>query len=694
MQLEAHFIFPLPKGAALSEFYLWMNGQKVKGELLEKEKATTIYEGIVRRLADPGLLEYLDTDVFRVRVFPVPARGEQRIELAFTQVLEQRGGVFRYHYPLGATGKGQPQEVQPRTRNDFTFTANLKTRAQLKSVYSPTHALGIHRKGEHEAVAGMEIPSGAELNRDLDLYFSTSDQAVGFSVLTFKEGSEPGYFLALVSPKAESAPGEVMAKRVTFVIDTSGSMRGQRMELAKQALSYCVTRLNAKDRFNVIRFGSDSESLFNGLVPASKENVDKASAFVSRMEAVGGTAIDEALRLALKDNTEPAAVDPHLVMFITDGQPTVGDTDENVISAHARDGRQKGTRLFTFGVGEDLNARLLDRLASEGQGSSEFLRDGREFEQKVSEFYDRVSSPVMTDLQLELSSLGAYDVYPKKMPDLFHGGQLVVMGRYRAAAEGKAVLKGTYQGQPKALEYAVKLPEGSTQEEFIPRLWAMRKVGFLLEEIRLRGEKPETRDEVITLAKKFGIVTPYTSYLVAEDLPVGDVRPRPFPADRPGLGMSGQGAGGGGHNRGGAFESFAAPPAGAAPKAAAPAPMMRAEALHDSVGSGAVAMSRETKRMKEAERPADGGGVRTAGGRTFLLQGGTWTQTKVSVDGKRLKVRFMGAAWSELLRRFPQLKGALALGDRVVLEVAPGKVVEVLPNVGEEKAEAVTAFLR
>ncbi|MEN9798235.1 MAG: hypothetical protein RL653_1931, partial [Pseudomonadota bacterium] len=165
------------------------------------------------------------------------------------------------------------------------------------------------------------------------------------------------------------------------------------------------------------------------------------------------------------------------------------------------------------------------------------------------------------------------------------------------------------------------------------------------------------------------------------------------PADRPGLGMSGQGAGGGGHNRGGAFESFAAPPAGAAPKAAAPAPMMRAEALRDSVGSGAVALSRETKRMKEAERPADGG-VRTAAGRTFLLQGGTWTQTKLPADGKRLKVRFMGAAWSELLRRFPQLKGALALGDRVVVEVAPGKVVEVQPGAGEEKAEAVTAFLR
>ena len=152
---------------------------------------------------------------------------------------------------------------------------------------------------------------GADLVRDLDLYFSTSEQQVGFSVLTFKEGSEPGFFLALLSPNADVAPGEVMPKRVTFVIDTSGSMRGQRMELAKESLKYCVTRLGEKDRFNVIRFGSDSESLFGALVPASRENVDKAAAFVGRLEAVGGTAIDEALRLALKDNAESGAADPN-----------------------------------------------------------------------------------------------------------------------------------------------------------------------------------------------------------------------------------------------------------------------------------------------------------------------------------------------------------------------------------------------
>jgi Ca-activated chloride channel family protein len=311
----------------------------------------------------------------------------------------------------------------------------------------------------------------------------------------------------------------------------------------------------------------------------------------------------------------------------------------------------------------------------------------------VSEFYDRVSSPVMTDLELELASLGAYDVYPRKLPDLFRGGQLVVMGRYRAAAEGKAVLKGTLKGARRQLDYPVKLPDVSTQEEFIPRLWAIRKVGFLLEEIRLRGEKPETRDEVITLAKKFGIVTPYTSYLVAEDVPVdGNVgRPPPPPPhwhmhpQRPEEGASRQKADGRSFGGGGMY--------GGAPAAAAPTPVVRSEALQDSVGSGAVAMSRETKKMKEAERPAVGGAVKVASARTFLLQGGAWVQAGLKADARRLRVKFMSAAWSELLKRAPQLKGALALGDRVVLEVAPGRVVEVGPD-GEEKAEAVGGLLR
>lgn len=710
-QLEAHYIFPLPKGAALSEFYLWINGKRTKGEILEKEKATNIYEGIVRRLADPGLLEYVDSDVFRVRVFPVPARGEQKVELAFSQVLDYSSGLYHYHYPLGATSKAQPADwrlVGGSATHDFTFSAKVNTKTPLRSIYSPTHQMDVSRRGESSAIVGMEQVGQADLSKDLDLYFTVSDKAVGLSLLTYKQADEPGYFLALIAPKTEVSPNEIGAKRVTFVIDTSGSMQGERMKIAKDALKYCVTRLNPQDTFNVVRFSTDVEPLFTGLKQASKENIQKAVSFVEQMEAIGGTAIDEALVRGLQDNDGKSAT-PHLLLFITDGQPTIGETDEGVIAQHSKEGRKTKTRVFTFGVGEDLNARLLDRLSAEGNGTSDFVRDGKEFETKVSSFYDKVSNPVLADLQIDLSSIDAYDLYPRKLPDLFKGTQVVVMGRYRKPGDAKVVLTGYVNSDKRTFDYGTTAPREATRDDFIPRLWAIRKVGFLLEEIRLRGERPELRDEVITLGKKFGIVTPYTSYLVVEDEPMVAQNNRPPPpppmrpwvddreaprrsapapkAEAPGDADGFDDLFGGSRNRAGASSGGSM-----APATAAPAP---AESMTMAEGKGAVAVSRATKKMKEQERSPDASEpVRVAAGRTFIFRDGGWIDSEaLTSPGKQLKVKFLSKAYFELLNARPDLKAAFALGDRVVVLIAKGKSIIVGPD-GEEDEGKVRAFLK
>ncbi|MFL5322314.1 MAG: VIT domain-containing protein [Myxococcaceae bacterium] len=702
-QLEAYYVFPMPKGAALSEFYLWINGKKTKAEILEKEKATSIYEGIVRRLQDPGLLEYVDTDVFRVRVFPVPARGEQKIELAFSQVLEFSNGLYRYHYPLGATGKGQAPDwrvVTGNARGDFTFTANIATKSPLRAIYSPTHNVYISRKGEVQAVVGMEEGTGADLTKDLDLYFSVSDKAVGLNLLTYRVGDEPGYFIALISPKTEVQANEVSAKRVTFVIDTSGSMQGDRMRIAKDALKYCVTRLNPQDTFNIVRFSTDVEPLFQTLQTASKENVDKAVRFVSSMEALGGTAIDEALVRGLADNKGDSS-NPHLLIFITDGQPTVGDTDEAVIASHAKEARKNNTRLFTFGVGEDLNARLLDRLAAEGNGASDFVRDGKEFETNVSGFYDKVSHPVLADVSLDLSSMEAYDVYPRKLPDLFKGTQLVVMGRFRKPGDAKVVLAGSLNGAKKTFEYGTTLDPQSKRDEFIPRLWAIRKVGFLLEEIRLRGERPELREEVTALGKKFGIVTPYTSYLVVEDQPMNVAQNRPpnpppvfHPWEESRGGLKGSASGGGSADD--SFDKVFGAPKKKADSAPMGAPMVApADTMSTSEGKQAVAVSRATKQMKEEEKSASADEpVRVASGKTFVYRNGVWTDSEaVSNPGTQLKIKFLSKAYFALLDAKPELKAALSLGDHVVVMIARGKSIAISDG-GEEDAAKVSAFLK
>jgi Ca-activated chloride channel family protein len=734
-QLEAHFVFPLPKGAALQDFYLWINGKKTKGEILEKQKATEIYEGIVRRLKDPGLLEYVDSDVFRARVFPVPAHGEQRVELTFSQVLDFQSGIYHYHYPLGAGSRGAPSL---RVQQDFTFSADLKSKVPIRSVYSPTHTLGIAHKGENEAIAGMEAGQGFDISKDLDLYYTTSDKAIGLSVLSYRASQEePGYFLALVAPRTEVPKDEVIAKRVTFVIDTSGSMMGDRIKLARESLKYCVQRLNPKDEFNVIRFSTDVESLFDKPMPANGDYVKKALGFVENMEAIGGTAIDEALTRALKD-ADNKGDKPHMIIFVTDGHPTVGATEEDVISANARKLNTKNSRIFTFGVGDDLNARLLDRIADDGQGTADFVRDGKEFEIKISAFMDKVANPVMSEVALDLSAFGAFDVYPKRLPDLFKGQQLVVMGRYRTPGESKVTMTGAFNGGKKSFEYGAAMAKESKAADFIPRLWAIRKVGYLLEEIRLHGERPELKDEVTMLGKKFGIVTPYTSYLVVEDVPVpvarnewrrGDAPPPPMSPPPPSPWSASP--------RGEESARFAPmkkakempmpePKADARPadKVASHAAMQapaesqmdaddyakafggpqggagglgnKGGALGASSGMDGIAVSKATRSLKDSERgPSASDPVRVAAGRTYIFRAGGWIDSEaLSGTPKQLKVKYLSDAYFALLKVRPDLKAGIALGDRVVIVVGQGKSIVIAPNEGEEKADKVEAFLK
>jgi Ca-activated chloride channel family protein len=710
-QLEAHFVFPLPKGAALQDFYLWMNGKKTKGEILEKDKAAGIYEGIVRRLQDPALLEYIDSDVFRARVFPVPPNGEMRIELTFSQVLDAQNGVYRYRYPLGAGSKGAPAL---KVKQDFTFSASVKSKVPLRSIYSPTHKLGVANKGENAAIVGLELGAGADISKDLDLYYSVSDKAIGLSMLTFRNGVEdPGYFIALISPRNEVPANEIVAKRVTFVIDTSGSMMGDRIKLARDSLKYCVTRLNPNDEFNVVRFSTDVESLFDKPKVASPENVKKAVEFVGTFEAIGGTAIDEALVRGLKDG-EGKGEKPHLVMFITDGHPTVGETEETAIVKHARDANKGRSRVFTFGVGEDLNARLVDRLAEDGNGTSDFVRDGKEFEVKISGFFDKVANPVLSDLALDLGPFTTFDVYPKKLPDLFKGSQLVVMGRYRNPTDGAVVLTGSVNGQKKVYEFRANATKDSKAQDFIPRLWAIRKVGYVLDEIRLRGEKPELKDEVIMLGKKFGIVTPYTSYLVVEDVPMPVANNRPPPrVERPwGRDEESKGAE---SPREKSSVRFAPRPSaeavkeddasaafggatrglgsGGAPSSAPPAP---AKALDSSDGKAGIAIAKKMREMKEEQQaPKDSEPVRVAAGRTFIYRSGGWVDSEaVSGVPKQLKVKYLSDAYFALLKARPELKAALALGDRVMVIVGTGKAVVIDPKDGETAADKVSAFLK
>jgi Ca-activated chloride channel family protein len=396
--------------------------------------------------------------------------------------------------------------------------------------------------------------------------------------------------------------------------------------------------------------------------------------------------------------------------------------------------------VFTFGVGEELNARLLDRLAEDGRGTPDYARDGRDFELRVSGLFDKVANPVLAELALDLSAFGAYDVYPKNLPDLFKGTQLVVTGRYRTPKEGTVVLAGTMNGKKQVYEYRAEAAKESKAYEFVPRLWAIRKVGYLLDEIRLHGERPELKDEIVALGKKYGIVTPYTSYLVVEDTPMPPVanrplppRPLPFRVDDGRRRGSSSAPGVAGAT--GAAPMPATPPASAAPfdfseaetqgdlvkpdgefaearKQIKSGDLMRAPegakaekdrssppkpaSLESAGGSQGIAVSKKVRSMKDEERATNASEpARVASGRTFLFRLGGWIDSE-ALNGteKQLKIRYLSEAYFSLLKAKPELKAALALGDRVVVVIGKDKSVVVAPDEGETRADKVLDFLK
>ncbi|MDW8141654.1 MAG: VWA domain-containing protein [Candidatus Bipolaricaulota bacterium] len=309
-----------------------------------------------------------------------------------------------------------------------------------------------------------------------------------------------------------------MLKNYTvFVIDVSGSMDSEKLAQAKQSLKYALGKLNPQDRVAIVAFSDTITEFSTQLVPADEANRRQLEAFVDKLEAGGGTNINDALLRGLDLlGANRSSERLKMLVFLTDGLPTTGETDVNqIIKNVTAKNAPLNARIFCFGVGYDVNTVLLDALSQYNGGFSTYVEPGESIEAEIAQFYEKVGAPLLTDLQLDFGGLSVYDLYPAKLPDLFKGSQIQLVGRYRAPGTGTVTLTAQRQGAAWSRTFEIALPKENTQYGFLPRMWAARKIGYLLDEIRLKGENPELVDAVKKLAEKFGIVTPYTSYFAA-----------------------------------------------------------------------------------------------------------------------------------------------------------------------------------
>jgi Ca-activated chloride channel family protein len=537
--LEGVYFFPLPDNVSITEFAMWDGDKRLVGEARPRDEARRIYNDIVRSRRDPALLEYAGKNLFQASVFPIQPHSDKKIELTYSQALRNEGGTVAYRYPLGtgwqSQGFWQPGPAPlPRRRDSdpegprpgrgsavgqISAVVEISSKAAIKGVYSPSHEIDVKRDGERKARLSFESRAGAQA--DFQLFYSLSNQDFGLSLLTFRDPGKDGFFLLLVSPKAELDGREVSAKDVVFVLDTSGSMADEgKMDKARAALRHGVSSLNPRDRFNIVSFAGEERLMSESLITANDEGRKQALEFIEKMRATGGTNINDALMAAFKQIQpgDQAGVRPQMVVLLTDGQPTVGETKAGAIFGNVKQAIKPGVRLFTFGVGYDVNTVLLDGLANENRGTVAYIEPKEDIEVKVSNFFAKVNNPVLSDVKIDWGGAETDLVYPRATPDIFHGSQLVLMGRYRPrASASKLTLSGKVNGRERSFVYDdLKFPEKQGDNEFLPHLWAMRRVGHLLDQIRLNGESKELRDEIVELGTRYGIVTPYTSYLVLE----------------------------------------------------------------------------------------------------------------------------------------------------------------------------------
>jgi Ca-activated chloride channel family protein len=673
LRLEGTFYHPLPKDAAITDFSLWVGGVKTRGEVLPRDQARGIYESIVRRQRDPGLLEFVGCGLFQARIFPIEPRSELKVEIEYAEVLRADAGLSRYLYPLRIHEK----DARGRFR-DAVITVQVEAPAPLRALYSPSHEVEIKSEGERKAVVGFES-TGRGLDSDFLLYTSVSPQDLAVHLLTDRAFDEDGSFLLLVSPPRAASAEERLPKDVVFVVDTSGSMREEdRIERARRALAYGIKGLGERDRFNLVSFGTSVNPMSEGLVPATPENVNRALETVQRLRAGGGTHISEALVRALRCfGTGDPERRPRMIVFMTDGKPTVGVTNPDELLALVSKSNAGKVRIFSFGVGVDLSTRLLDQLSTENFGTTEYVDARSDMELAVSSFFDKVDYPALSDVDLRIEGVDVYDLYPSGVSDLFFGEQLTILGRYRQPGKAKIVVRGWKEEKQESYEFPDLEFGRSERHPFVPRLWASRRIGYLLEEIRRNGESRELVDEIVELGQRYGIPSPYASYLVVEDSELDSIaRDRASgPMDWP-RGQASPDA----SRRPGAEE-----PQAPQPTMSAPSPAQRREVLVGGAddGAGAVAVSKEIQERKTADKldPSGSSAARHAAGRTFYLRDGVWVDSRLlgaeaPAKVPVVRIKALEKAYFELAAVSDELRQLLSVGERLRFRYAHA-VVEV-----------------
>jgi Ca-activated chloride channel family protein len=516
---EAELLMPVPDGAVVRGFSVRGQGAEPSAQLLPRTEARRTYEGIVAQARDPALLEFAGFNLVRSSVFPVEPGATQAVRLTYEHLLTASGA--RVDYVL-------PRSESVEYRVPWEIAVKITSKTPLATVYSPSHRLRIARPEPTAASVALARGAGTEPG-PFRLSFLRERGDISASLFAYPDPKVGGgYFLLLAglppaSPRSEAA---VLKREVTLVIDRSGSMRGEKLAQVREAALQVLAGLDPDEAFNVILYNEAVEPMTAQPVRKSRTALKEAAEFLDGMTARGGTNIHDALLKALRQPPTPGTLP--IVLFLTDGLPTVGQTSEAAIRELTRRGNPHQRRIFTFGVGVDVNSPLLEKIAYENRATTTFVLPGEDVEAKVAAVFQRLRGPVLADVTLALQEgdgrRRTRELIPARIPDVFEGDQIVVLGQYLGEEPLEFSLRGNFRGTSREFRFRLGVDQASTRNGFVPRLWASRKIGLLIDAIREQGDTigsatappRELVDEVVRLSTEFGILTEYTAFLARE----------------------------------------------------------------------------------------------------------------------------------------------------------------------------------
>jgi len=507
LQVEVRYLFPLPPEAILSGFWAVVDGQRQQVARQDAAATNAALYPMVAQRRDPSLLQYADWESLAIDLV-VPPGGSRQMTLEYEEVLAPSGGLYGYRYVLST------ERYSARPLEEVSLTVDLHSSSGLASVYSSTHDVTTERLGPGRA----RVTWKAQFIRpteDFQLFFAPAEEGFGGGLLTGQRNGHD-HFLFLFSPEIETPRNSYLPKDIVFVMDRSGSMDGEKIEQVRSGLHFILSQLGEYDRFSIITF-DDRAAVFEPILqPVEYWTLQAARRYVDQVSAGGWTDLDLALQTGLeilRRSEEREA--SRMVVFLTDGLPTAGATDEELIAGHVHAANARTqARLHVFGVGYDVNTHLLDRLAAENGGTVTYVQPDDDLESALTGFYGRIAHPVLTDVEVEFDGLEATELYPQALPDFFQGSSLLLAGRYRATGDTATVRVHGRAGKDRR-EYAYTFDlEQAGGRDFVPRLWATRRVGALLDQVRVEGETQALVDEIRELGLSYGLVTPYTTFVI------------------------------------------------------------------------------------------------------------------------------------------------------------------------------------